>query len=738
MSKANPFKIQAIDNNEKWIVFGLLTLYLILASTWHLLTDAPWDDDCVTRYYNVTEALIHPENFISLWNRPLFVVLFFIPFQLGKAAILLMALISAFNAYILYLVARKLNMTNAFLVIPLLLFQAFFFTISRSALAEPLAATLISLGFFFYLNKRFLYFALIGSLLPLARLELSVFLFFWVYILILNKQWKYIFVLAIPTLIWSIAGSIMEGGIFWLYEQTLGNGNVSNRYGHTDFWHYFQRYIYFLNPIVFYFFLIGLVERSSKRNFDIFLVGQFILGFTLYVVFSWKLNLGQAAGFLRHMATLSPLAALLALYGYNYWLQAIPKPKKEMKGQSILKIILYSMGMIILSYFFFSQELILHHTITVFRDYKNLIAIISICILLLLLIFYFRNKKISRVANFSISLLLIISVMGFTLLTEKPDIHNSPERETMETISDLITANYSNNYEIYVNHIWFYWANDLERNSKNYRTLSFESISKADDSALFIWENHYSNELGIESNANFFQNKEEYLELFRMISSDSKFITIIYQKTDPDNIEVGLKMYDYLIVQDLDIESLYYNRANYSFNKLSNIEAAISDYSKAISLNKNYVDAYYNRALAYYNLRQFESAIKDLNKVVKQETKHGQAFYYYGDILSVQGNYSEAIIKYSKVIELKPDHLDAYLNRAVAYFNINEFEKALADYNKLISLNPQNMDQLYYSKAIVLLKLGETEEACVILERAKKMGNSEANKLIQYYCLSSS
>ena len=43
---------------------------------WGLLSDATWDDDCATRYYNARDAIQNPLQFISIWNRPLFVILF--------------------------------------------------------------------------------------------------------------------------------------------------------------------------------------------------------------------------------------------------------------------------------------------------------------------------------------------------------------------------------------------------------------------------------------------------------------------------------------------------------------------------------------------------------------------------------------------------------------------------------------------------------------------------------------
>ena len=43
------------------------------------------------------------------------------------------------------------------------------------------------------------------------------------------------------------------------------------------------------------------------------------------------------------------------------------------------------------------------------------------------------------------------------------------------------------------------------------------------------------------------------------------------------------------------------------------IYGAIADYTKAIKLNPNYADAYYNRGVAKSNLQDYDGAIADFN-----------------------------------------------------------------------------------------------------------------------------
>lgn len=308
---------------KQWAIFFAL-LYLLLSFIWHFSTDYPWDDDCMTRYFNARNAIHDPIHFVSVWNRPLFTILFFLPFQISKHFVLLMAVLSVTSAYGLFLYLNEKGVRYAYLVIPFLTFQAFYFTISRSSLAEPLAAAIFSFALLFYHRKQFLYFALIGGLIPLARLELAPLLAIWAYILYKNNHLKYILLLGVPTLLWNFAGALIEDGDpMWLWKYTFGKEETGNRYGHTSFGHYFQRYIYVIGPVVFYYFIIGLVESILKRKTDLFVFGQLALAFFIYVIFSWKLNMGQAGGFLRNLIPISPFAAVIAVSGFNYWMKGI-------------------------------------------------------------------------------------------------------------------------------------------------------------------------------------------------------------------------------------------------------------------------------------------------------------------------------------------------------------------------------------------------------------------------------
>ena len=153
----------------------------------------------------------------------------------------------------------------------------------------------------------------------------------------------------------------------------------------------------------------------------------------------------------------------------------------------------------------------------------------------------------------------------------------------------------------------------------------------------------------------------------------------------------------------------YYNSGTvYAFR--GDFEKAIADYDKAINLNPNFVDAYYNRGLIYED--------RGL-----------------GNILSGRDYFEKAIADYDKAIDINPNFAKAYNNRGIAYYNLgliayalpnilsgrDYFEKAIADYDKAIELRHGD-PKVYFNRSLILLKGKDWEEAEADLIAARDRG----------------
>jgi tetratricopeptide (TPR) repeat protein len=114
----------------------------------------------------------------------------------------------------------------------------------------------------------------------------------------------------------------------------------------------------------------------------------------------------------------------------------------------------------------------------------------------------------------------------------------------------------------------------------------------------------------------------------------------------------AIRDYDHLLsVKDEPDADLYYNRGC-AHMAAGRLEAAISDFTKSISMNETWSLAYNNRGVTYARMKQYQKAIED----------------------------------FTSAIDLEPGNKLAYRNRALAYKKLGEMRKAQADYDYVVQL----------------------------------------------------
>lgn len=746
------------DIYQRYLVYFFLFIYVAVNLIYGFNEEATWDDDCPVRFIHTLNAFEDPKQFISVWNRPLFVVLFAPIVHLGKNSIFItMVLITAIGAYFLYKGIEKKGYKNSYMIIPFLLFQTYFFSISRNAETEPLAVALICIGFYLFVNKKWAWFALIGGLLPLARLELSVLLVFWGWYLLNNKQLKYIPLFLVPLFIWNIAGFIIEGDINYVYNATFGQDNSTNRYGHTTFGHYFQRYIYVLGPIIYLFFILGIGKRLTRLKFDFFVFLQFSAGFMLYVIFSWKLNMGNAAGFLRNLIPLTPFVAIFALEGYN-WIEEIIKKdksnenikqklidkykvnriseedymklnfkkrklyKKELakqeaelakekiaitkvlktqqkkKRNSYLLLGTFVTFTILSTYFYHSFEIKSHHVLKETLNYLNLFWLLFAIAILLIsyIVFYKRGFKLV------IGTVMGIIMLVFTAYTEPPDFNMTSERYVMRDVAKWYKTSKINHNNTYANHPWFFWSGDMNMN-KGFKTVTIENLNKAEEGDFCIYDTHYSHRLNGDVPKNWFENRIDWIELDRYISDNNAFHCVIYQKTDSTLKDSEIRLNNY-ISSNPNKPLSYFSRGNLNA-KLNKENEAILDFTKAIKLDSSLSFCFENRAATFFKQNKMKEAAKDYNKAFDLNNNSYNSIHNAGVSYFRLKKYDSALICFNKALEIKPDLKNGLVNKTNILKIQNKTDEALQFYttsiNKKINVEFFLLEraQIYYNKA---------------------------------------
>jgi tetratricopeptide (TPR) repeat protein len=99
-----------------------------------------------------------------------------------------------------------------------------------------------------------------------------------------------------------------------------------------------------------------------------------------------------------------------------------------------------------------------------------------------------------------------------------------------------------------------------------------------------------------------------------------------------------------------------------------------------------------------------------------------------------QGDISGAMASYKKAIELNPSYYKAFNNlgilRATA---LKDYREALEDFTKAISFKPDYADA-YLGRGTCWLNLNEKKLACRDWQKARSLGNLQAEDMIRIHC----
>ena len=167
----------------------------------------------------------------------------------------------------------------------------------------------------------------------------------------------------------------------------------------------------------------------------------------------------------------------------------------------------------------------------------------------------------------------------------------------------------------------------------------------------------------------------------------------------------------------------YFKKGKTEYVEKSDNKNALIHITKAIELNPKYTEAYFERGLIKFDLKDYNGSIQDLDKAIEikpsdsafvframvkyfsgdfkgviDDCDKAIAFNSSKDILAGAYNFSGqaktnlkdndgALKDFSKAIELDPSFAKSYNNKAVLEGNLNDHESAIKDYNKAIELD---------------------------------------------------
>ena len=156
---------------------------------------------------------------------------------------------------------------------------------------------------------------------------------------------------------------------------------------------------------------------------------------------------------------------------------------------------------------------------------------------------------------------------------------------------------------------------------------------------------------------------------------------------------------------------------------VQDVEAAMADADKAVSVSQGTWVPYFVRAFIRY--KQLELERLNANEDKPDFAPKHNSFLPDLDYRLVKSDLD-------RVIELQPSFAEAYFNRANVSAKLNDFKSAIVDYTTAISLN-DCFAEAYYNRGLAKIYTGNTQDGVSDLSKAGELGMYQAYSIIKRF-----
>ena len=165
------------------------------------------------------------------------------------------------------------------------------------------------------------------------------------------------------------------------------------------------------------------------------------------------------------------------------------------------------------------------------------------------------------------------------------------------------------------------------------------------------------------------------------------------------------------------------------YHKIEDYRNAVEYYIQAEEMNPFDSKLYTHRAAALMSTNDLELAIGDLKRALSLDPGNDEAYYYLGNWYFENFKLKQAIKSYNRALEINPEYTEALYMRAASYAESKEFQKAEDDF-RTVRKNDPSIVQASYN--IAMLKF-DSEQYAEALDDLNALEDGFADNSEYYY-----
>ncbi len=212
---------------------------------------------------------------------------------------------------------------------------------------------------------------------------------------------------------------------------------------------------------------------------------------------------------------------------------------------------------------------------------------------------------------------------------------------------------------------------------------------------------------------------QNYDQAVALLAKASKITKSIFEPATPTSVD------------DISAYYVYYQRG-LAWQKQGQNQRAADDYTKALQRRED-AQGYWRRAQAYQATGQLDPAIRDLDKAVSMSADNGMFTGERGLALNKKGEFDRAIVDFDKAISLAANDSASFNGRGVAWLGKGDLARALSDFDKAIALQG-SVASYRDNHGMALIKKGDVTAAIAEFDKAIDIGRYDKKpELADYY-----
>ena len=134
-------------------------------------------------------------------------------------------------------------------------------------------------------------------------------------------------------------------------------------------------------------------------------------------------------------------------------------------------------------------------------------------------------------------------------------------------------------------------------------------------------------------------------------------------------------------------------------------------------------EGHFLKGNAHYGTGEYDGAIREYTRALALKPDNLQAYNNRGLAYDNKGDHDRAIQDYDKVLALRPDYPGVYSNRGVAYRHKEDYDRAIQDFDKTINIKPNNA-VAFFNRACLHSLRRDIEQTVTDLTKSRELDPS--------------